>query len=213
MVSSADIRGLYAITDEHLLPPERLCAAVERALAGGAGMVQYRDKSADNAKRSHQARQLAEICAAYQKPLIINDDIALAVQVAAAGVHLGRDDLSVAQARTALGRDALIGVSCYNELERASSAVRQGADYVAFGRVYPSATKPGEIYADLDLIRRAAIELPCPVVAIGGITAANAAPVIAAGASAVAVIGDLFGASDIAAAARAIASLFPGPSS
>ena len=213
MAKSVDISGLYAITDETLLPDAYLPAGVAKALQGGARLVQYRDKSGDVAKRRRQAAALQEVCRAHGRPLIINDDVALAVQVAAAGVHLGRDDFSVAQARAVLGRDALIGVSCYNELERAASAVRQGADYVAFGRVYPSATKPGEIYADLDLIRRAAIELPCPVVAIGGITAANAAPVIAAGASAVAVIGDLFGAADIAAAASAIASLFPGPSS
>lgn len=209
MASSADISGLYAITDEELLPAGQLLNAVHRALQGGARVVQYRDKTKDSRKRLAQAEGLQHLCAGFGRPLIINDDVALAVRVGAAGVHIGREDGAVAAARTALGAGRLIGVSCYNDLDLARAAVTQGADYVAFGRVYPSATKPGDIYAPLHLIRAAAAELSCPVVAIGGITANNAGPVIAAGATAVAVIGDLFSSGDVAAAARAIANLFP----
>lgn len=199
-------RGLYAITDSELLAG-RLLAAVEAALAGGARVVQYRDKSGDASRRHAEAAALLALCRRFEAPLLINDDLPLALAIGADGVHLGRSDGSLAAARAALGPDALVGATCHGSLAFAEEARRQGASYVAFGAVYPSATKPGAATVPLGLLGEAK-RLALPVVAIGGITADNAAPVIAAGADCVAVISDLWRAPDVTARARAITSLF-----
>lgn len=201
-------RGLYAITDEALIPEGELNSAVASAIAGGAAMVQYRSKCPDRDRRRREAQGLVEICIPLGIPLIINDDVALARETGAAGVHLGCDDDDVIMARTALGRDAIIGLSCYNEFARAVAAQEAGADYVAFGSFYPSATKPEAVRADTALLERAHRELHLPAVAIGGITAHNGATLVAAGAHLLAVITDVFRPGDIEAAARRIASLF-----
>ena len=169
-------RGLYAITDAVLLPDERLLAAVEQAIVGGARWVQYRDKSEDGGRRLAQAHGLNQLCRRHQIPLIVNDDVELAAQVGAAGVHIGRDDPAFATARARLGETALIGISCYDRLTLALDAERAGADYVAFGAFFPSPTKPDEIRAPLGLLREAKVSLKVPVVAIGGITLDNAPP-------------------------------------
>lgn len=194
------LRGLYAITPES--------AGLERvaeALGSGAlCALQYRSKSADRARRRDEARMLALLCRRHGVPLIVNDDLELALEIDAAGLHLGRDDGSLAAARARLpGR--ILGASCYDRLELAERAVAAGADYVAFGSVYASATKPGAVRAPLALFGR---NLGVPKVAIGGITAENAAPLLAAGADAVAVISDLFDAPDVAARAREYAKVF-----
>ncbi len=196
--------GLYAVTDPDLLPEDVLVAAVTAAIAGGAAIVQYRDKNAAPADRLRRAGALAELCRRRGRVFIVNDDPALAAEVEADGVHLGKGDTSVAEARSILGPRRLIGVSCYDRMERAHAAVVEGADYVAFGSVFPSSTKPGAVRAPLSLISAAAAGLPVPVVAIGGITRENAGDVIAAGARAVAVVRDLFGDVDPEGAARAI---------
>ncbi len=201
-------RGLYAITDEQLIPDERLVEAVAQAIQGGAVMVQYRSKHRDRARRLWEAQDLVSLCRPLGVPLIVNDDIEVAREAGAAGVHLGRDDGEIAQARALLGPTAIIGVSCYNELERAIAAERAGADYVAFGSFFPSAVKPEAAHAELPLLREAKARLTVPVVAIGGITADNGAQLVAAGADQLAVITAVFGADDIAAAARRIANLF-----
>jgi len=201
-------RGLYVLTDSTLIPDEKLIPAVAAAIAGGAVMVQYRDKSDDADKRRREAQDLVNLCRPLGVPLIINDDVALAATVGAAGVHLGRDDGDIAAARAALGPDAIIGVSCYNELERAVAAAAAGADYVAFGSFFPSTVKPGAVRAECDLLRQAKGRLRVPVVAIGGISADNGARLVAAGADLLAVISDVFGRDDIRAAARRIADLF-----
>jgi thiamine-phosphate pyrophosphorylase len=201
-------RGLYALTDSTLIPEDRLIPAVAAAIAGGAVLVQYRDKSGDAAKRAWEAQDLVNLCRPLGVPLIINDDVALAAAVGADGVHLGRDDGDIAAARAALGPGALIGVSCYNELERARAAEAAGADYVAFGSFFPSSVKPGAVRAEVDLLRQARQQLNVPLVAIGGINADNGALLIEAGADLLAVISDVFGQSDIRAAARRIAGLF-----
>ena len=198
--------GLYAISDG---PRRDLVDACGAALAGGASLLQYRDKSADRARRRDEATRLAQICAAHGKPLIINDDVALAAAVGA-GVHLGEHDTDIAAARATLGPDAIIGVSCYNDLERARAAAEAGADYLAFGAFFPSQTKPQARRADASLLV-AARAFGLPLVAIGGITADNAPQLIAAGADFVAVVSDVFGAADIEAAARRYLSLFPIP--
>jgi len=203
------LRGLYAITLEHA--GTKSAAQVERAIAGGAQVIQYRDKSEDHQHRLEQARSLNAICRRAGVPLIVNDDVALAAAVEAAGVHLGHNDAAPAAARDLLGPRAIIGVSCYNRLDLALAARDQGADYVAFGSFFPSSTKPLAVRADIDLLRRARRELRLPLVAIGGITPENGAVLVGAGADMLAVVTGVFGAPDPQAAARAYARLFDSP--
>ncbi len=201
-------RGLYAITDALLIPNDRLMAAVEQAILGGARLIQYRDKSHDAARRLAQAGALNELCQRHAVPLIINDDVELVAQVGAAGVHVGKDDPAFAIARACLGKNALIGVSCYDRLDLALDAARAGADYVAFGAFFPSPTKPTEIRASVALLRKARAALSVPIVAIGGITPDNAPLLLDVGADALAVVSGVFGQPDIQAAARRYANLF-----
>jgi thiamine-phosphate pyrophosphorylase len=197
-------RGVYAITDG---PRLDLIAAVEAALAGGATIVQYRDKSSDHARRRAEAQAIKDACDRHGAPLIINDDVDLAAEIGA-GVHLGEDDGDFASARARLGPDAIIGVSCYDSLDRAHAAAEAGADYLAFGAFFASPTKPNARRATIELLR-AAKSLGPPIVAIGGITPDNASPLIDAGANFVAVISGIFAAADIEQATRRYATLFP----
>ncbi|MEJ2644540.1 MAG: thiamine phosphate synthase [Gammaproteobacteria bacterium] len=201
-------QGLYVITDGASTDSGQLSERVARAVAAGAAAVQYRDKSADAGRRLQEARALVEICRAAGVPLIVNDDVELAAQAEADGVHLGRDDGDIGRARRRLGRGALIGVSCYNELERARHGAAAGADYLAFGRFFPSSTKPDAVQANPELLSTARRTLALPLVAIGGITPENGGPLIAAGADLLAVIHGVFGAPDIGAAAAAYVRLF-----
>ena len=204
-------RGLYAITDTLLLPDQqRLIVAVEQAILGGARLIQYRDKSTDADRRLTQAQALHALCRRYEIPLIINDDVELAAQVGAAGVHIGRGDPDLTTARACLGETALIGVSCYDRLDLARAAERAGADYVAFGAFFPSPTKPTEVRASLELLREGRAVLHVPIVAIGGITSDNAPLLLEAGADALAVVSGVFGQPDIQTAARRYAALFVG---
>jgi thiamine-phosphate pyrophosphorylase len=180
---------------------------VEAALKGGAAAVQYREKTGDVALRHEQASELLPLCRQYHAPLIINDDLRLADLTDADGVHLGREDAGLREARLILGPEKIIGVSCYQSLELAREAQAAGADYVAFGSFYASPTKPQALRAPLQLLHEAS-ELKVPVVAIGGITLDNAAALIEAGADAIAVISALFDAPDIEKAARELNRLF-----
>ena len=198
------LHGLYAITDG---PRPDLESAVHSALIGGARVVQYRDKTRDHGQRSREAAQLATACAKFGVPLIINDDVDLALECGAAGVHLGMDDVGIETARKRLGRDAIIGISCYDSLQRARQMAALGANYVAFGAFYASSTKPGARCAGLELLRDSA-DLGIPRVAIGGITPDNAQSLIDAGADSVAVVSALFGTADIESAARSLSNLF-----
>ena len=202
------LRGLYAITDETLIPESSFAATIEQALSGGTAIIQYRDKSADAAKRLQQASILRALCNQYSAMLIINDDITLAQAVNAEGVHLGEDDTSIEQARSMLGSKAIIGVSCYNQLERAMNAQAAGADYVAFGAMFASPTKPEARSASCELISTAKTQLDIPVCAIGGIDRDNVARVIDSGADMAALISGLFDTDDINQAAAQIARLF-----
>ena len=204
-------RGLYAITDSHLIPADKLTNQVAAAIRGGAAVIQYRDKSSSPAQRQQQAAALVSLCHDHGIPLIINDDVELAVAVGAHGVHLGKADSTVRSARKQLGANAIIGVSCYNELERAVEAASEGADYVAFGRFFPSQSKPDTVTADPELLRQARQRLGIPVVAIGGITPENGQPLITAGAQLLAAIHGVFGQADVQAAARRYAELFGAP--
>jgi thiamine-phosphate pyrophosphorylase len=203
------ISGLYVITPE-IASLRELLEKVELSLRGGARAIQYRNKSGAEGLIRSQLHALVKLCRQFSVPLIVNDSVELAAEFAA-GVHLGATDSSIAVARHALGHQALIGRSCYNRLDLAIQAQSDGADYVAFGSFYPSPTKPDAIKATPDLLRAAKSHLRIPVVAIGGITPAGAAPLIAAGADAVAVISALFGATEIAATAREFTGLFGKP--
>ena len=199
--------GLYAITPE-TADTARLLAQVEAALAGGAAAVQYRDKSNDVARRHEQASELLALCHRYQAPLIINDDLRLADLCDADGVHLGRDDGSVAKARVILGPDKFIGASCYQSLELALAAQAEGADYIAFGSFFPSTSKPQAERAELALLHATMSAIHVPIVAIGGITPANALALLDAGADSLAVLSALFDAPDVRAAAHTFNRLF-----
>jgi thiamine-phosphate pyrophosphorylase len=204
-------RGLYVLTPDDLAD-DALLGAVGAAIDGGAVMVQYRQKGLAPDISHARATRLLDLCRRRGVPLIINDDCALAQRIGADGVHVGRDDSDVSAARAALGADAIIGASCYDSLERAHQAAAAGASYVAFGSVFPSPTKPAAPAVTLDVLRRARRELALAVCAIGGITADNAGPVVAAGAELLAVISDVFAATDPLAAAQRYRPLFaPAP--
>lgn len=198
------IRGLYAITNG---PRPDLRAAVDAALAGGASVVQYRDKTFEHERRLAEAHMLAGLCAEHGVPLIINDDPHLAHACGADGVHLGSADPDMSMARDLLGPQAIIGVSCYDSLERAQRARAMGASYVAFGAFFSSRTKPDARCASLALLQDSR-KLGLPRVAIGGITADNAPALIAAGADSVAVVSAVFDSPQIERAARRFSRLF-----
>jgi thiamine-phosphate pyrophosphorylase len=206
MPSDARLRGLYAVTPE-MADTARLVALVEAALAGGAALVQYRTKDSTPSVALEQARALVAACRASRIPLIVNDSVDLAIASGADGVHLGRDDVDAARARARMP-GAIIGVSCYADVERARAAARAGADYVAIGSVFPSSTKPAAVRAPLELLRAARQASSLPVVAIGGITPANARLAIDAGADMLAVISAIFEAADVKAAARDFVRLY-----
>jgi len=202
------LAGLYAITDPCAGQGQALLAHVEAALRGGARVLQYRDKGQDNTRRREEAGGLRALCTRYGALFIVNDDLALALEVGADGVHLGRDDAALTEARRQLGDEAIIGVSCYNRMELAEQAVAAGADYVAFGRFFPSASKPEAVQAEPRLLTEAKASLTVPVVAIGGITPDNARSLIEHGADALAVIQGVFAQENIEDAAKRLASLF-----
>jgi len=205
---NTELRGLYAVTPDDQLTP-RLSALVASALAGGVRLVQYRNKLAPPALRRAQAAELLRICRGQGARLIVNDDLALALEIAADGVHLGRDDGDLKAARAALGAGRLLGVSCYGDLDAAATAAAAGADYLAFGSVFASPTKPQAPRVPLELLGEARRRFGLPIAAIGGITLGNAPQAIAAGADLLAVISDLFDTMNIAAHARAYENLFP----
>ncbi len=202
-----ELRGLYAITPDE--PDEtRLLAAARAALAGGSVLLQFRDKTDDDGRRRRLATALQAACREHGARFIVNDDLELALAVDADGVHLGAADGDLAAARRALPAGRLLGASCYADFETARRAVAAGADYVAFGAVCPSPTKPDAVRAPLALLARARAELAVPVCAIGGITLAEAPRIVAAGADLLAVITDLFAAPDIARRASDYQRLF-----
>ncbi|HXX12401.1 MAG TPA: thiamine phosphate synthase [Burkholderiales bacterium] len=206
-MSRKRIEHLYAVTPE-VSDSDWLYERAGAVLAGGARVIQYRSKSGDLRLRREQAHRLLELCRARAALLIVNDDVALAREMGADGVHLGRTDMSPATARAVLGDAALIGVSCYDSLALAQIAQEAGADYVAFGSFFRSSVKPDAVRAPVELLRAARAALDLPIVAIGGITAENGRALIEAGADALAVMSALFQVPDSLAAARAFAALF-----
>lgn len=202
-----ELRGLYAVTPD-CADGARLIADVEAALAGGCRLVQYRDKLSAMPEQVNRARALRELTRRFGASLLINDDLALAALVDADGAHLGKDDGNLIAARAILGSGKILGASCYADFAAGQAAARAGVDYLAFGAAYPSPTKPQAANATVGLFFRAKTEIGVPVCAIGGITLANAAPLIGAGVDLIAVITDLFSAPDIAACAAAYQTLF-----
>jgi len=204
---SFSIKGLYLVTpdcDDTAL----LCEQVAQALQGGVAMLQYRHKTATDALRLEQAQALHSLCRAANIPFLINDHVALALELNADGVHVGQHDSAISEARRLLGKQKIIGASCYNQFALAAQAQAAGASYVAFGACYPSSTKPHAPRAEAALFSQAKQQLSVPVVGIGGITLQNAGPLIAAGTDALAVISDIFQAQDITAHCHAYQSLF-----
>lgn len=197
------ISKLYAITDSQLLPGDTLFSAVADALKGGCKLVQYRDKSTDQARRLFEAKSLVALCNQYQAQLLINDDVELAKNSNAHGVHLGQDDTNPVAARIILGNRAIIGVTCHDSLALAQQAIKDTANYIAFGRFFPSSTKPGASHAPISLISEARSKFAnTPIVVIGGITLDNGKQLLDAGADMLAVCHSLFSADDITAQAK-----------
>ncbi|MFP4251643.1 MAG: thiamine phosphate synthase [Guyparkeria sp.] len=197
------LKGLYVLTDTSRFEREELVKAVAASIEGGARIVQYRDKSDDVARRREEAAALAELCRIHQRLFIVNDDVALAIEVGADGVHLGRDDAPLDETRArfeAEGLDAIIGVSCYADRLRAERAAEQGADYLAFGAMFPSPTKPHAPGAPAEVLGWARERLGRPVCGIGGITARNVADLMTYRPDMIAVVSEVFAAPDIRAA-------------
>lgn len=198
--------GLYAITREAYRNEQALAEAVAAAIRGGAAVVQYRAKASRDPLR--EAARLLAVCRDGGVPLIINDDVELARRVGADGVHVGKDDLSLTEARGVLGPNAIIGVSCYDSVDLAVRAEAGGASYVAFGRFFPSKTKPDAPCAHLETLSLAKRQLSIPIAAIGGITAENGGQLVHAGADLLAVIESVFGVGDPCLSASEFAPLF-----
>ncbi|RMH15920.1 MAG: thiamine phosphate synthase [Gammaproteobacteria bacterium] len=200
------VAGLYAITPQ--LETEEMLKRTRLALEGGARIVQYRNKTAPVSMRHEQAGLLHRLCQEYEVPLIINDDVRVCQKIGVEGVHLGREDISLEHARQRLGEQAIIGMSCYNSLDRALHAQASGADYVAFGCFFVSSTKPDAVQAPVSLLHQARRKLAIPVIAIGGITLQNGHALVTAGADGLAVIEGLYGAADIRSTATEFSQWF-----
>ena len=204
-------RGLYGITPDTTYF-EALHEAVTAAALGGMKVLQWRQKQLSPTLSHSHALAMAQHCRQLGVVFIINDDVDLAIAVGADGVHLGKDDGSARQARERLGPGKIIGRSCYNELDRAKTAIAEGVDYVAFGAVFASSVKPEAARAPLALFTQVRAlfngQPPVALVAIGGITADNANQVVSAGADSLAVIGGLFDQPDVRATAARFAALF-----
>lgn len=197
------LRGLYAITDPTLLPGERLFSAVEAALRGGARVIQYRDKLATAAQKHQRALKLRDLCQRHNALFFVNDDPSLARLVGADGVHCGQSD-----GQSQKHAELLLGITCHGDLALAERAVALGADYLAFGRFFDSPTKPSAAPCSIETLRSARQRFTLPLLAIGGVTADNGAPLIAAGVDMIAAISGVFGADNIEAAARRYSTLF-----
>jgi thiamine-phosphate pyrophosphorylase len=202
------LHGLYVITDTHLIPRARFVETVEAAVRGGATMVQLREKETLPEEVIRLGRDVLAVTRRYGALLIVNDHPTIAKEIGADGVHVGRDDPSLAEARAIVGPEAIIGASCYGQVDRAVAAEQAGADYVAFGTPFPSPTKAKRTDISLGIFQEAKQRVRVPVFAIGGITLANARQVIDAGADGIAIVSGVFAAPDVEAAARALAQLF-----
>ncbi len=201
------MKGLYLVTPDWD-DTQKLLAVTEAGLRGGAALVQYRHKTASAQLRQEQAAQLQALCRKYDRPFIVNDFVDLCVELDADGVHVGGTDVSVAQARAALGPAKIVGASCYGSMQLARDAHQAGASYVAFGGFYPSRVKKYEVTTQPEIVTQAKAEIPLPNVVIGGMTQENAEPLVAQGADMVAVISSVYMVDDPETAARRFVNLF-----
>jgi len=207
MRDSFIIKGLYAITPDSA-DLNTLIQKTKSAIEGGAFMVQYRSKIQDRDVKMQQCAAILRLCREYEIPCIVNDDVDMCRILEADGVHLGEKDDNIAEVRHILGEDAIIGSSCYDQLDRAKSAQKEGASYVAFGAMFPTSTKPNAPRASLALLKEAKREIQIPIVAIGGITVNNAHDVIKTGIDAIAMINSLYEAKSIKETAETFAKMF-----
>ena len=207
MRDSFIIKGLYAITPD-MADSNSLLQKTQLAIEGGAFMVQYRSKIQDRDVKMQQCAAILRLCREYEIPCIVNDDVDMCRVLEADGVHLGEKDDNIAEVRRILGEDAIIGSSCYDQLNRANEAQKEGASYVAFGAMYPTSTKPNAPRASLALLREAKREIQIPIVAIGGITMNNAHDVIETGIDAIAVINSLYESTSIKETAETFSHMF-----
>lgn len=207
-MNQSRLSGLYVITDPKLIPSgiDTLVSYVREALEGGARIVQYRNKLASAKEQVLEAAELRKLTHEYGALLLINDSVSLCLDVDADGVHIGQSDGKLSEAKSQLG-DKLLGITCHDSLALAEQAIKHGADYCAFGAVYPSSTKPSAAPCSLARLREAS-KLPVPICAIGGIEANNASSVLDQGIDMLAVISGVFGQSSIRASAKSLASLF-----
>ena len=201
------MKGLYLVTPDWD-DTDKLVAASEQAIAGGAALLQYRHKTASEELRAEQASALLALCRRLNVPLIINDHVDLCERLDADGIHVGGTDASVADVRMRVGKDKIVGASCYGDLQLARNAAAAGASYVAFGGFYPSRVKKYEVTTSPDIITRALCELELPVCVIGGMTVENSRPLVQLGAHMVAAISSVYSADDQRSAASAFVSLF-----
>jgi len=201
------MRGLYLVTPDWD-DTEKLLAASTQAIAGGARLLQYRHKTASDALRSEQASALLALCRRLNVPFIVNDHLDLCERIDADGIHVGGTDASVAEVRSKIGKEKIVGASCYGDLQLARDAATAGATYVAFGGFYPSRVKKYEVATAPSIITQALSELSLPICVIGGMTPDNARPLVELGAHSVAAISSVYSVEDHQAAAIAFASLF-----
>jgi thiamine-phosphate pyrophosphorylase len=202
------LKGLYAITDKKLIPRKSFVEMVEKAIRGGAKIIQLREKDTPEEEIIRLGHGLLEVTRRYGVPLIINDSPKLAREIGADGVHLGREDPAIFEARGLLGSKAIVGVSCYGDIERGLRAEREGADYVVFGTPFFTPTKPDRKPTPFEVLREAKRKITkVPVFAIGGITKENTKLVLETGVDGIAVITSVFGSPDPEKAARDLARL------
>lgn len=203
------IKGLYVITDEKLIPRKRFVETVEKAIKGGAKIVQLREKQSSSEDILRLAEELLKLTRRYNVPLIIDDYPELARDIGAEGVHLGQHDTSLAEARKVLGNRAIIGVSCYSSIERGIEAHEEGADYLAFGTPFFTPTKPDRQPTSFEILKEARRVIPkIPIFAIGGITPQNVASILETGVDGIAVITSVFGSSDPEKVSRQLSAFF-----
>lgn len=203
------LKGLYVITDKKLITRDRFIETVEGTLKGGAKIVQLREKDTSDEEIIRLGVGLLEITRRYSVPLIINDSPELAKEIGADGVHLGKDDPEIRHARELLGTEAIIGVSCYGDIDRGLYAERERANYVAFGTPFDTPTKPGRVPTPFSALREAKRRIrTIPIFAIGGITKENALSVLETGVDGIAVITGIFKSDDVERATESLAKFF-----
>lgn len=187
------LSGIYAITDEVLTPKETVVSQVQRALENGARIIQFRDKHSSDEEVEDICKQMQALCTKSDATFIIDDRAALVKKIGADGLHIGKDDIPLSQAREIVGDNRIIGVSCYGSIHKARKAQESGADYVAFGSVFASPTKPHSNVIDLEVIKEAKEQLEVPVCVIGGIYSENIAKLMPYKPDMISMVSGVFG--------------------